>query len=102
MVITKYRDTPATRETRVKDVHCIISHAKNIFPSNNWFNNDCKKFKRSVADLAAKMKKDPENLVLRNLYWTKRKQHKILTKQAKQKAVDRLHKHFRKVNHQKF
>ena len=51
------------------------------------------------------MKRDPENLVLRNLYWTKRKHYKILTKQAKQKAVDRLHKqllHFRKVNHQKF
>ena len=80
-------------------------HAKNIFPSNNWFNNDCKKFKRSVADLAAKMKKDPENLVLRNLYWTKRKHYKILTKQAKQKAVDWLHKqllNFRIVNHQKF
>ena len=51
------------------------------------------------------MKEEPENLVMRNLYWTKRKQYKVLTKQAKQKAVDRFHKQilgFRKTSHQKF
>jgi len=46
---------------------------KKRFPCNTWFDDECKFYKREVNNIARKLKDSPNNPVITNIYWNKKK-----------------------------
>ena len=86
---------------------CIISHAwsrsqlkerkqhcqsaKNKFPCNKWFDDECTIAKRCFKKSARLLQMDPENTVVYQHFWQERRAYKSLTRKKKRQATILLH-----------
>ncbi len=61
----------------------------NSFPQNPSFDSECKESKRLFKVIAKRMKSDPNNVKLREVFWSERKAYKSLLRNEKREAIDR-------------
>ena len=86
--------------SRIKPYNQGSYNSNNSFPANVWFDNECKKQKRTVNDLAKKLGVNPTSEI-RSRFWIEKAKYKKLIKRKKRLAIMKFHsmlKSIRKCN----